>query len=139
MIEDAEQQSQPWCRATIVDGTVTLNPWTPYLVRGGPGAMALEGLAAHGVVLLDLFAEGEPGDEELTARYVCRSPRSAEAEEALTAWAALVGYRRIWLPDRVLDLDPAACDVGLAEARCPTCRLEWRDETPDFWTGVRAA
>jgi hypothetical protein len=137
MTDDGGHLPQPWCRATIADGTITLNPWTPYLIRSGPQAMVLERL--DGVVLADLFTEGEPGEEELTVRYVCRSPRSGQAEDALIAWAATVGYRRIWLPTRVMDLDPAACELGVAATRCPTCHLEWRDETADFWGGVRAA
>ena len=134
-----DEQQLPWCRATIAGSTVTLNPWSPTLIRGGPLAMTLDRLEASGVVLVDLYADGEPGDEELTVRYVSHSPRSEEAEDTLVAWAQTVGYRRIWLPDRVLDLEPAEAEVGVAETRCPTCRLEWRDDTVEFWGSVRSA
>ena len=129
----------PWCRATIAGGTVTLNPWTPQLIRGGPAAMTLERLEDHGVVLVDLLSDGEPGEEELTVKYVSRSPRSADAEEVLIAWARTVGYVRIWLPDRIVDLDPADVPLGVAEITCPTCKLDWRDDTAEFWMRVRGA
>jgi hypothetical protein len=134
-----DDRLMPWCRATIAGDALTLNPWTPQLIRGGPAAMSLERLHATGVALADLYAEGEPGDEELFVRYVGRSPRTAATDAALLAWARTVGYRRVWLPGRVVDLDVADAPVGPAETACPTCGLEWRDDTPEFWHGVRRA
>jgi hypothetical protein len=134
-----ESRLMPWCRATIAGDAVTLNPWTPQLIRGGPAAMSLERLAATGVALADLYAEGEPGDEELLVRYVAHSLRSAATDAALVAWARTVGYRRVWLPAGVVDLDVAQAPVGPAATACPTCGLEWRDDTPEFWLGVRSA
>jgi hypothetical protein len=132
-----DDQLQPWCRATIRDGALTLNPWTPQLVRTGPAAMALEALRDRGTALADLYAEGDPGDEELFVRYVART-RTQEADEALLAWAQVVGYRRVWLPGRVVDLDRVDEAVGgPAETTCGTCGLAWRDDTPEFWTQVR--
>jgi hypothetical protein len=129
----------PWCRATIAGDAVTLNPWTAQLVRGGPAAMSLERLHDTGVALADLFADGEPGEEEVIVRYVAQSPRSAATDAALVAWAQTVGYRRVWLPGRVADLDVAAAPLGTAETACPTCGLTWRDDTPEFWRSVRHA
>jgi hypothetical protein len=128
----------PWARATIARGTVTLNPWYPALLRGGPAGMALGRLARRGVALADLTAEGEPYQEELLVRYV-GATRTPEADAALLDWAQLVGYRRVWLPDRVADLDPVEPDLGAAETACRTCRSTWRDEGPEFWDGVRHA
>jgi hypothetical protein len=132
-----DDQLMPWCRATIRDGSVTLNPWTPQLIRSGPVSMALERLHETGTALADLYAQGDPGDEELLVRYVGRTGTGA-SDEALLGWAGTVGYRRVWLPGRVEDLDVAAADAGgLAETACRTCGLAWRDDTPEFWASVR--
>jgi hypothetical protein len=134
-----DDRLMPWCRATIAGDAVTLNPWTPQLIRGGPAAMSLAPLEATGVALADLYAEGEPGEEELVVRYVAPSPRPQDADAALVAWARTVGYRRVWLPEAVVDLDVAGAPVGAAATACPTCGLTWRDESPEFWRGVRRA
>jgi hypothetical protein len=133
-----DDRLSPWCRATITRDSVTLNPWVPALIRGGPASMALERLAEHGVALADLYADGEPLEEELVVRYVARS-RTQASDATLLAWAETVGYRRVWLPDRVVDLEPAEGDLGLAQTTCRTCGLQWRDDTPEFWEGVRHA
>ena len=127
--------ANPWCRATLAAGAVTLNPWSPALIRGGPAAMSLERLAERGVALADLFAEGDPGDEELFVRYVARL-RTDESDATLLDWARTVGYLRVWFPDRVVDLDPCEARRGLAETTCTTCGLEWRDDTDAFWNCV---
>ena len=136
---DHDELLMPWCRAAIAGEAVTLNPWTPALIRGGPASMALERLADTGVALADLYADGEPGDEELVVRYVARSPRTEASDAALVAWARTVGYRRIWLPGLVVDLDAAEAPVGVAETTCRTCGLTWRDDTDAFWASVRKA
>ena len=131
--------SNPWCRATISCDGITLNPWTPQLIHGGPAAIALERLAGTGVALADLYAEGPPGDEELFVRYVSHSPRDEASDSAVIEWAHTVGYRRVWLPDRVIDLDVAQARIGPAETTCRTCGLTWSDDTPEFWRQVRSA
>ena len=133
-----EHDLQPWCRATIAGGKVTLNPWAPSLVRGGPAAMVLRDLAGRGIALADLHAEGEPLEEELLVRYVADT-RTTEADEALVRWAHVTGYVRIWLPGRVVELEPATAPCGPAATTCPTCGLRWHDGTPEFWAGVRRA
>lgn len=135
---DHDDRPTPWCRATISGDTITLNPWAPALIRGGPAVMTLERLAERGIALADLSAEGDPHEEELFVEYVARL-RTDTSDEALLAWAQTVGYRRVWLADRVVDLDVAAAKIGLAETACRTCGLEWRDDSADFWNGVRAA
>ena len=135
---DLDDQLNPWCRATVAGDAITLNPWTPMLLRSGPAAMTLERLSERGVALADLYAEGEPCEEELFVKYVARL-RTETSDDALVAWAQTVGYRRVWLPDRVIDLDPAEADVGLAETSCRTCGLEWRDDSEAFWSTVRTA
>jgi hypothetical protein len=134
-----DDQLMPWCRATITSDGITLNPWNPQLIRGGPAAMALERLHDSGVALADLYAEGEPGDEELFVRYVARTG-TEQSDETVLMWAQTVGYRRVWLADRVVDCERTDARVGgLAETTCRTCGLAWRDDTPEFWSTVRQA
>ena len=140
MSEDTQETEEtlqyPWARATIAGDTITLNPWAPHLARGGPLGMVLERL--DGVVLADLFTNGDEEDEELLVRFVSPAPPSDDAIDTLLGWAQTVNYRRVWLPDRVVDL-VASGALGTAEVRCPTCRLVWRDRSPEFWAAVHAA
>lgn len=135
---DHDDRPAPWSRATIGPDGLTLNPWSPSLIIGGPAVMSLERLAERGIALADLYAEGEPGDEELFVRYVART-RTAASDEALLEWARTVGYRRVWLPERVVDLTAPVAEAGIAETRCRVCTLQWRDDTLEFWHGVRMA
>ncbi len=47
-----------------------------------------------------------------------------------------VGYRRVWLSDRVVELEPDPARIATAEVRCPTCRTRWEDSSPEFWLTV---
>jgi hypothetical protein len=98
--------------------------------------MALEDLRACGVAIVDITRTGEECDE-LIADFVRGSALGRAVEEPLIAWARTVGYRRLWLADRVVELGNEPAVTGVAEARCPTCRLEWRDVGTGFWEDVR--
>jgi hypothetical protein len=90
----------------------------------------------RGVVLVDLRHAGED-DEELVATVPPNAPPvDRAARRVLSEWAALVGYRRLWLPDRVIELDPPP-PVGSASVRCPTCTSVWSDSSAGFWATVR--
>ena len=121
----------PFVRATIQHGTLTLNPWTPGLIDGGPMGMVLDG-ARSALADLVVIAEGE----ELIVQPVPRARWDADDEDAVLAWAAAVGYRRVWLPSRVVEPSALAESVR-AGVTCPTCGLRWEDETPEFWASVR--
>jgi hypothetical protein len=123
------EHRKPWCRATVRDGRITLNPWHSKLVHGGPGRTFLARLEDD-VAIADLFNES---DDELIVSWV-----HGRDEETVVAWAGRVGYSRVWLSDRVVDLEVAPFDGGLASTRCPTCGSTWDDETPEFWLSVRA-
>jgi hypothetical protein len=88
-------------------------------------------------VLFDLYRHGDER-EELTAARVRGSDPAAAHEEVLAAWARDVGYRRLWLPSRVICFDGVAATVAAAAVTCPTCGLHWRDESARFWARVRA-
>ena len=121
MDENGNSQ-RPFARACIRGGRVTLNPWNPRMIRGGPMAMHMRRVRA---ALVDLFVVEET---ELIAEPVSRSRFEPEHIEALVAWARSVGYSRIWLPDEVLDLrgEPAG---GTARVLCRSCGVRWEDES----------
>ena len=132
---DAGLEPGRFLRATIAGGQVTLNPPLTGTITGGPAAMALARL--QGVVIVDLRHAGQD-DRELVATVPPNAPPlRAAARRVLADWAALVGYRRLWLADRVLELDPPP-PVGTATVRCPTCASEWADSSEAFWAVVRA-
>jgi hypothetical protein len=132
--DDTGLEGEWFLRATIAHGELTLNPPLRGTITGGPAAMTLARL--RDVVLVDLRHAGEE-DDELVATVPPNAPGvDRAARRVLTEWAALVGYRRLWLPDRVVELDPPP-PVGTATVRCPTCASVWADSSPDFWALVR--
>ena len=112
----------PTCRATIRDGLVTLNPWNPVLFGHGPEPA---GFATITAALADLRMQ----DDELLVTPVPRTPWTESAEEVILRWAPNVGYRRVWLPGRVVDFD-APAPLGRALVDCPTCGARWDDGAP---------
>jgi hypothetical protein len=120
----------PACRAAISDGQITLNRWSRSLLSGGPERA---GMHTVDVALADLRLLGD----ELVVSPVPRAPWNAEAETTLLAWSADVGYRRVWLPERVVDLADELAALARARVRCPTCGASWEDETVVFWEHVR--
>jgi len=133
-MEDAGLDRDRFLRATIAGGELTLNPPLGGTIRGGPASMTFARL--DGVVLVDLRHAGED-DEELVATTPPNAPPIGRAaRRVLTDWAALVGYRRVWLPDAVVDLEPPP-PIGTASVQCPTCASAWSDGSEGFWATVR--
>jgi hypothetical protein len=131
---DTGLEGERFLRATIAGGELTLNPPLSGTITGGPAAMTLARL--RDVVIVDLRHAGED-DHELVATVPPNAPPvHRAARRALSEWAALVGYRRLWLPDRVVELEPPP-PVGSASVRCPTCTSVWTDSSPGFWAMVR--
>jgi hypothetical protein len=90
----------------------------------------------EGVAIVDLRFTGED-DDELVATVPPNAPRLGRAARRVLAdWAALVGYRRLWLADSVVELEPPP-PVGTATVRCPTCTSVWADDSARFWAVVR--
>jgi hypothetical protein len=52
-------------------------------------------------------------------------------------WGELVGYRRVWLPEEVVDFGDGRSSEGCAVTTCPTCGSTWDDESHEFWLMVR--
>jgi hypothetical protein len=130
----------PFARAVIRDGRITLNPWRPGLLTGGPQRVVLAPLAERHVVMADLSCEPTDGvREELRVEWVPAGGGNAEAAARLEQWAERVGYARLWLPDRVVELQQELFTGGRAAVTCPTCSLSWDDESPHFWASVRTS
>lgn len=132
---DLDHDDRCRLRATIAGGALTLNPPLAGTITGGPASMTLERL--DGVVLVDLRQAGEDDDELVATVPPNAPPIGRAARRVLRDWAALVGYRRLWLDDAVIDLEPPP-PVGTATVRCPTCTSVWADGSEDFWAMVRA-
>jgi hypothetical protein len=121
--------NRPTCRATIRDGLVTLNPWSPSLLGHGPEPA---GFATITAALADLWMQ----EDELIVTPVPRAPWTESAEEVILRWAPSTGYRRVWLPERVVDFDTPA-GLGRALVDCPGCGARWEDGSARFWARVR--
>ncbi len=126
----------PSWRATIRRGRLMLTSWAPFLITGGPLGTLFPARRRAGVAIADLTNVGEG---ELAVRYWSPGPDRAEADGVLIGWARDVGYRRLWMDDRVIELEPDPERLQEASVSCPTCRAGWSDATPEFWLTVRNA
>lgn len=113
---------EPMCRATIRDGVLTLNRWRPIL----HGCFE----PAAGVAIADLTVLSP---RELLVEWIV----AGDDEEILLEWAQLVGYTRVWLPARLVELEASLVPDGAAEVECPTCGTVWSQGSPDFWANLR--
>jgi hypothetical protein len=120
----------PAYRAAIRDGQITLNRWSRSLLSGGPERA---GMRTIDIALADLRVLGD----ELVVSPVPRAPWNDGGEAAVLAWAAAVGYRRVWLPGRLVALGCELASLPSACVRCPTCGATWEDGTVVFWERVR--
>jgi hypothetical protein len=136
ILDGGGEPKSPTYRATIRNGRLTVTGWAPWLARGGPLGSLLRARERADVAIADLTIHGED-DEELSVRFHAAGRMREEAERVLLEWASRVGYRRVWLPDRMIEIEPAPEQIGTASVRCPTCRAQWADSGPDFWLSVR--
>jgi len=124
----------PLFRAIIKGDVLTLVP--PYnAVRGSEDIRRhLEQPVNSGLALADLTTDPRTdGRKDLIVAP--HGEVSENAQEVLVRWAEAVGYRRVWLPDRVVDLDFPPLYV--AEVTCPTCGFHQRGEGIEFWASIR--
>lgn len=127
--------AHPTYRATVVGARVTVIHWLPNLDVGPATRVLLREREAAGVSIADLNVLGTGTDRELVVRYLARGG-GARAERALTRWAAMTGHKRLWLPDRLVALEPPK-RFAPAATTCTNCGLEWREGAPEFWSMVR--
>ena len=110
--------------------------WTPWLATSGPLNTLLQERGRAGVAIADLDVLREAGEAaELVVRFLAGDRPAARA--ALARLARDAGYRRLWLPDRVVELP--AWHPGRALTRCSGCRATLTDGEPAFWARVRAS
>ena len=103
---------------------MTLNRWSPTLFGHGPEPAGFKTLKA---ALADLQIAGD----ELIVTPVPRAPWDTQAEDALLRWAPTAGYRRVWLPERVVTFDGPP-PLGQARVDCPSCGARWEDGSANF-------
>ena len=129
-MDENNRMQRPFARACVRAGKVTLNPWNPRMIRGGPMAMQIRKVRAS---LVDLFLVD---DDELIVEPVAHSRFEEADAEVIVTWAKRVGYSRVWLPEEVLQLEgePAG---GSAKVLCRSCGAHWEDESHNFWLRVR--
>jgi hypothetical protein len=135
-LDDGDEPAAPTWRATIRGKRLMLTHWAPWLVRGGPQTQLLTEREQAGFTIADLTVHGEDADE-VSVRFYALGTEAERAEEVLIDWATRVGYRRIWLSDRLVTIEPDPERLGAASVRCPTCRATWRDSSPEFWLTVK--
>jgi hypothetical protein len=125
----------PDFRATIRSASLRLVDWAPYLARSGPLQTLIHarGRAGTGIADLTVVRDDELADELIVEFLTGDSPRH---RDTLAAWAARVGYRRVWFPGDVLAL-PGAAAGGAATTTCTGCRARLTDADPAFWLSVR--
>jgi hypothetical protein len=134
---------RPELRATVSRrGDVVMTRWSPGAAcPGGPAASQLRVRKLAGV--FDLTIERESADgitiaTDLLVSDAFLANDSALAYEKLIAWAARLGYRRVWLSHEVVALEPNLLG-GTWETTCRHCGSTWSDSTAGFWLNARAA
>ena len=135
---DDEPELTPTWRATIRRGKLMLTGWAPWLITGGPLGSLLPARARSGVTIADLTLHGADEDE-VSVRFLVRAKPTEPADDLLIDWASKVGYRRVWLPDGLVDIERDPQAMTRASVRCDVCHARWSDATPEFWLGVRQA
>lgn len=130
---------QPTFRATMSEGRIRLAGSALNLGEADePLGTMFEEVERAGVTIADLsdsVDEGSNSGLELTVTFLAEG--DPEAEETLVEWAALIGYRRVWFPDRVAVVDPGTPFGRKARTRCPSCRHEWTGRGRSFWLTVK--
>jgi len=138
-MNDHDPLLEPDYRATATRGRLTIVQWHPRLVdAGGPSAARLRACGRAGVGIADLTVIRDAGlPLDVIVSFLCGGHRPG-VRDSLVRWATLLGYRRVWFPDGIVDLGGARLLAGgVARTRCPTCRTRWEDGDPEFWLWVR--
>ena len=129
--EGSEEGPEPQYRATIRNGSVLLTHWAPWLAAGGPWNELLAARKRAGVAIADLTLTGQD-EGEVIVTFLSEGRDRAAAEETLCGWARDVGFRRVWLPDRMVSLHDPFDPCAHAEVRCRICGARWHDSAPGF-------
>lgn len=132
---------RPRLRATYGKGRLMLLAHGDALAEAGPILTMLgQREADERPVIADLADSRNAADPygrwELTVRVLSPDGLGAEAEGAILDWAANVGYGRVWLPDRVEQIDIRRPFHRLAQVECGNCGQVWRNSGRKFWQKV---
>ena len=119
------------------DGQIRIVDWGPWLATDGPMNTLLDDRGRNGMLIADLevIRDDEGTALELVVHH--RTGHLAHHRDTLCAWAGLVGYRRVWVGDEVVDLLPVP--GGEARTTCTGCGVELMDSGASFWSYVRCA
>lgn len=127
---------QPTHRITFSRGNLTLVPWSSSLIGTyGPWNHLLP--KGPSTVLADLTIMRDQIDGNEAVIREVNSPGDETFRTALLTWAGSLGYRRIWFPDALVELDRTPTAAVSASARCPVCRSNFSDSSYEFWLAVR--
>jgi len=135
---DHDHCDHPSFRATIcADGSIWLAHWEPWLDEDIPWHTLVAAQPRPRRCLLDiaLLREHDHAVEPPELIVAPLTEFQPAHREALITWARTVGYRRVWLGDEVLELEPTS--GGSAESRCRVCGNRMVGKGTDFWSRVR--
>jgi hypothetical protein len=80
--------------------------WMPYMPpAGGPMSEIVRRRAADGVLIANLYVIENDDSPELIVEPVSQLTVGASQRRLLLRWAQVCGYRRVWLTDRLIELD----------------------------------
>lgn len=129
MRSDTESDTQ-LSQVIFRNGRLTITP-RPFPMRARPAGAYADALRNAGSVMAELALEDSETGRELTVRFAPPESQTEEAVDALMEWALLAGCSRVWLPDRVVDLDGRLIPPPdeLESAECPTCGIVAAEHT----------
>lgn len=82
----------------------------------------------------------ESGEREMTVRFLFDGPQfeagRRSAEEAIVEWAACTGHVRVWLPDRLVEIDEHPSPGTWARGICRICGHAETGTGREFWRWV---
>ena len=131
------EEGDPTFRATYRNGRLTVLRWWNMLIDNGPSSMFFAQRERAGTVIADLTCHQDADGMQLAVAVRSGGRNVAEAEEEIVDWAAAVGFQRVWLSDRFVEIDPEVSPHHCASVKCPTCGQKWSGAGNSFWAGVR--
>jgi hypothetical protein len=134
---EAECAAATVLRATLRrDGRLTMTGWMPGLAENGPAGVHFRSRERTGIAIADLrLVRDHSGQREVLVEFMAAGKAQHAAQAALCSWARHTGYRRVWLPNGPIEIEPPG-PIATASVTCPTCLATWSDSTVAFWAQV---
>ena len=135
--DDDTDLPRPQYRATLADGKLLFADWTPFLARRyGPFGQLLDQAEIAAIADLTILRDEADRLELIVAEL--RGAAEPALRSALVRWATLLGYRRVWFADDLVEPDPSEAGAGRrVRTRCLACASSWSEDAPEFWLGAR--